>query len=147
MVARSSDYYLTNRAWFRDVVGGRELVLCRVSALECLQLFNGYFGEKTIDVYARQKDEYENINYHIVDTFDSIDIIRFDNILCTSVNQTINDMLRDLDNIDEQPLVEALNEYYFDHGKSFDGLIIAPENRERFDAVKDWAIEYHMGGG
>ena len=36
--------------------------------------------EKKIDVYARRPGEYENINYNVVDTFDNIDFVRFDNV-------------------------------------------------------------------
>ncbi|MDR0307739.1 MAG: hypothetical protein LBI42_13010 [Chitinispirillales bacterium] len=146
MVSKSGNEFLTNRAWFKDVVGGKEQVLCYTSALECLDLFCGYIREIEIDVYAKQKGEYENINYRIVNSFDEIEIVQFDNVLCTSFNQTVNDMLGSLNDIDPQPLLEALNEYYFDHDKNFDGLVIKPENQERFDSIKDWAIEYHYMG-
>ena len=99
--------------------------------------------EKAIDVYARQRGQYDNINYHIVDSFNGIDTIRFGNVLCTSVNQTLNDMLSDFDNIDEQSLVEGLSRYYYLHGKSFDGIEIKPENIQQFNAIMDWAIQYY----
>ena len=143
MISVKSDNFLSAKYWHSAVVGGRDLILRRTSALEFLELFSGYMREKDIDVYAKERGEYENINYHIVDTFDDIDYIRFDNVLCTSVNQTFNDMLDDFDNIDEQSLVEGLSKYYYTHSKSFDGLVIKPKNREKFDYVKDWAIEYY----
>jgi hypothetical protein len=59
------------------------------------------------------------------------------------VNQTVNDMLSDIDSIDEQPLVEGLSRYYYSSGMNFDGLAINPENMEQFNRVKDWAIEYY----
>ena len=138
-----SDSFITNRAWHRAVVGGADLILRRVSALEFHELFAGYMQEKVIDVYARQRGEYDNINYCVVDTFDGIDFERIGNVLCTSVSQTVNDMLADLGEIDEQPLVEALSKYYFTRGKSFDGLAIKPENMERFNSVKEWAMDYY----
>ena len=52
-------------------------------------------------------------------------------------------MLDDFDNIDEQSLIEALSKYYYTHGRTFDGLVIKPENIELFNSVKDWAIEYY----
>jgi len=143
MMSMTRGEFLTYRAWHRAVVGGKDLILRHTSALEHLELFVGYMNEKQIDVYAKQLGPYENINYHIVDTFDGIDVVRFDNVLCTSVNQTFNDMFDDFDNIDEQSLVEGLSGYYYSHGESFDGLEIKPENMELFNSIKDWAIEYY----
>ena len=143
MTTATSDDFLTNRAWHRAVVGGQDMVLRHTSALEHLQLFGGYLREKMIDVYARQPVPFENINYHIVDNFNGIDTVRFGNVLCTSVNQTVNDMLADFDNIDEQSFIEGLSRYYYTHGNSFDGLAVKPENMEHFNSIKDWAIEYY----
>ena len=146
MTSLTRNDFLTSRAWHRAVVGGQNMILRHTSALEHLELFNGYFGEKTIDVYAKRPGRHENINYHIVDTFDGIDTVRFRNVLCASANQTFNDMLADFDNIDEQALIEGLAGYYFSNGESFGGLSIKPENMDRFNSVKDWAIEYYNGG-
>lgn len=146
MTSATRNDFLTARDWHRAVVGDKEMILRRTSALEHLQLFGGYLREKTIDVYARQPGVFENINYHVVDTFDEIDAVRFGNVLCTSVSQTLNDMLEDFDDIDEQSLVEALSRYYYAHGQSFEGLSIKPENMKQFNAVKDWAIEYYDEG-
>ena len=143
MMSATSNEFLTIRDWHEAVVGGKDLILRRTSALEHLELFGGYVREKTIDVYARQPEPYENINYHVVDSFNGIDYIRFGDVLCTSVNQTLNDMLDDFDNIDEQSLIEGLSRYYYVHGKSFDGLFIKPENMKKFNSIKDWAIEYY----
>ena len=143
MTSATSNEFLTNRAWHRAVLGGEDVILRRTSALEHLELFGGYMREKTIDVYARRPGPYENVTYHVVDSFNGIDTVRFGDVLCTSVSQTVNDMLADFDNIDEQSLVEGLSRYYYTNGKSFDGLYIKPENIERFNSIKDWAIEYY----
>jgi hypothetical protein len=143
MVSATRNEFLTTREWHRAVVGGKDMILRRTSALEFLELFGGYLREKAIDVYAKERGPFENINYHIVDTFSEIESIRFGSVLCTSINQTLNDMLNDFDNIDEQSLVEGLSRYYYMHGDSFTGIIIKPENIERFNSIKDWAIEYY----
>jgi hypothetical protein len=143
MITKSSADYVTHRQWLEDVVGGSGLVLCYTTALECLNLFIGYLNETRIDVYAKERGGYENINYRVRGTFDGLDIIEVGSLLCTSVNQTINDMLRDFDNIDEQSLIEALSDYYFEHNDSFDGLTVASENIERFNTVRKWAMECH----
>ena len=146
MISVASNDFLTNRAWHRAVLSGEDIILRHTSALEHLEYFLGYMNEKIIDVYAKRPGRYENINYHIVDTFAGIDTVRFGDVLCTSANQTFNDMLADFDNIDEQALVEGLAGYYYSHGESFDGLSINPENMERFNSIKEWAVDYYNGG-
>ena len=146
MMSLTNRDFLTNWAWHRAVVGGKDMILRRTSALEFLELFGGYIHETGIDVYAKQRGEYDNVNYCLVDNFDGIDFIRQDGVLCTSINQTVNEMLEDYDNIDEQSLLEGLSRYYYTHGNSFDGLQIKPKNMERFNAIKDWAIEYYNEG-
>ena len=142
METEYSGNYLSNREWFRNVLKGQNVILCYTSALECHELFLGYINEKQIDVYALEKGEYTNINYYVVDSFDGIETVRFGDLVCTSINQTVNDMLADFDNIDEQSFIEGLGTYYYTNGKSFDNLEILPENMEQFNAIKDWAIEY-----
>lgn len=143
MAELTGNNYQTAIDWHRAVVGGQDLILRRVSALEYLQLFCGYANGNHIEVYAKQQGSIDTIQYHVVDTFDNIDHVRIGNVLCTSISQTVNDLLSDIDNIDEQPLVEGLNCYFHTHNKNFDSLYIKPENRERFDRIRDWAIEYY----
>ena len=140
--------FLTNRTWFRYLIEDSDLILCHTSALECLGLFCGYFNEYPVDVYAKAKGETNNINYRIVDTFVGIETVQIDCLLCTSVNQTFNDMLSLYgtpyeSTVDEQALVEGLSNYYFSNGESFEGLMIKLESRERFDILKVWAMEYY----
>lgn len=139
-LTKGSEDYVSNRAWFRDVAGGQDVILRNVSALEFLQLFVGYANETKIDVYAKEKGIYDNINYFVVDTFDGIDFVKHGSVLCSTFNQAVNDMLSDFDDADELALVEAVGKYYYANGESFDSLKIRPENRERFDRIKEWAI-------
>ena len=143
MVYSESSGFLTIKAWHQSLVGGQDMILRRTSALEYLQLFGGYVHENKIDVYARHCGEYESINYHVIDSFDEIDYMILDGVLCATPNQTFNEMLADYDSIDEQALIEALASYYFSHDESFEGLVIAPENQARFDEIRDWAVEYY----
>ena len=143
MISQTSNDFLTMRAWHRAVVGGKDLILRCTSALEHLQLFNGYMLEKKIDVYAKYRGEFENITYHVVDSFNDIDYVRFGNVLCTSINQTFSDMFDDYDNIDELALVEGLSGFYYSNGESFNGLVLKSEHYERFESIKDWAIDYY----
>ena len=121
----SSDY-TSNRAWLRDVVGNQPMILRSVSALEFLQLFMGYFSESKVEVYALEESPEENIRCHIVENLEAIEHIRFENVLCSSPSQAINDLLADSEHGDE----------------SFSGLHIKAENQKRFEELKDWAINY-----
>ena len=141
----SSDY-TSNRAWLRDVVGNQPIILRSVSALEYLQLFVGYFSENKVEVYALEESSEENIRCHIIEDLEAIEYIRFENVLCSSPSQAVNDMLSDFEHSDETALVEALSKYYYSHEESFSGLNIKAENRKRFGELKDWAINYFEVG-
>lgn len=143
MMSITSTRYLSNVDWLQDVVQGMDLILCGVSTLEYLELFNGYVNESKIQVYAKNKGQFDNIEYHIVNSFDHIEYLNFNGVLCTTVNQTINDMLANYDNIDELAFLEALSNYYFANDESFDNLKIKPENLNVFNQVKQIAIEYY----
>ena len=141
----SSDY-TSNRAWLRDVVGNQPMILRSVSALEYLQLFVGYFSENKVEVYALVESSEENIRCHIIEDLEAIEYIRFENVLCSSPSQAVNDMLSDFEHSDETALVEALSKYYYSHEESFSGLNIKKENQKRFEELKDWAINYFEVG-
>jgi len=135
--------YRSNLEWFNSVLRGKDVVLCHTSALECLGQFPGYINENQIDVYATVRGPYENINWYLVDSFDGIEIVDIAGLRCTSFTQTVNDMLRDYDDIDEQSLAQALADYYYSNSESFDGLQIEPQHANRFKAIKDWAVEFY----
>ncbi len=141
----SSDY-TSNRAWLRDVVGNQPMILRSVSALEYLQLFVGYFSENKVEVYALEESSEENIRCHIIEDLEAIEYICFENVLCSSPSQAVNDMLSDFEHSDETALVEALSKYYYSHEESFSGLNIKKENQKRFEELKDWAINYFEVG-
>ena len=141
----SSDY-TSNRAWLRDVVGNQPMILRSVSALEYLQLFVGYFSENKVEVYALEESPEENIRCHIIEDLEAIEYIRFENVLCSSPSQAVNDMLSDFEHSDETALVEALSKYYYSHEESFSGLNIKKENQKQFEELKDWDINYFEVG-
>ena len=141
----SSDY-TSNRAWLRDVVGNQPMILRSVSALEYLQLFVGYFSENKVEVYALEESSEENIRCYIIEDLEAIEYICFENVLCSSPSQAVNDMLSDFEHSDETALVEALSKYYYSHEESFSGLNIKKENQKRFEELKDWAINYFEVG-
>ena len=145
MRTRISDEFISNRAWLREAVGDKQLILRGTSALEYLELFNGYVGEEDIYVYSLSKGLLENIEYNVVDSFEKIDYIQHKNVLCSSLNQTVNDMLSDSLS-DEQALCEALSNYYYANNECFEGLLINPVNQKRFESLKTSVISYYKEG-
>lgn len=145
MKTEIKEKFITHAEWFRAAIT-EDVILCHTSALELLGMYNGFIDEKVIDVYALEKGRYENIVYHIVDSFDSIDTAIIFGVRCASFEYTINDMLGDLHNSDLWALTEALCNYYARHNDSFDGLNILPDNRNAFESIKMDAIEYYNGG-
>lgn len=143
MITRISDDYLSNREWLSDAIKGENVILRKVSALEFMQLFVGYFSEQKIEVYSLKKGEYDNIDYCIVDSFDGIEYIQYKDTMCCSISQAVNDILDDFENADEMALAEALSKYYYTHNKSFEGISVRPENVRQFEYFKDWAINYY----
>ena len=85
MMSITSTRYLSNVDWLQDVVQGTDLILCGVSALEYLELFNGYVNESKIQVYAQNEGQFDNIEYHIVNSFDDIEYLNFDGVLWLQV--------------------------------------------------------------
>lgn len=146
MLSKISSNYISNRAWLRDMVGGKEAVLCKVSALEFLEMFVGYLNEREIYVYAKDKCLPDNVEYNFVNNFDDIEYVVLGNVMCTTFNQTINDMLKNIDTEDESAIIEALSNYYYAHGESFDGLDINTDNIAAFQALKPLAMDYYSGG-
>ena len=129
-----------------DTINGENVIVCGVSALECLNLFSGYFESDTIDVYSLTKGTNSALNYHIVNSFAEIETVSCGTFICTSANQTLNDLLSDYENADEIALLEALSNYYHLHGQTFEDLDIISENISIFNNIKQSAIEYHCGG-
>lgn len=108
-----------------------------ISALEYLELFNGYMNESKIQVYAKDKGQFSNMEYNVVDSFDGIDYFVLDGVMCTTPNQTIDDILANYDNIDELDFLKSLSNYYFDN------LMIKSENIDLFNQLKKKAITYY----
>lgn len=144
MQMKISDEFISNRDWFSNVLAGENVILRGVSALEYLELFTGYMKESRIDVYAQNIGKYSNIRYHVVDSFSGIDYFRLGGILCSGFSQAVNDILSE--DGDMYALTEAMSNYYYAHDMSFDGIIVKPENMERFAELKEWAVEFYRGG-
>ena len=144
METRKSGDFLSHGMWLKSVVT-EDVILCGVSALEYMGLFTGYLNERVIDVYARKKGIYQNINYNLVPDFRGIEYFTRNGLRCTSFTQTVNDMLHQIEETDDAALTEALATYYFAHDESFQGLCIFPENEAAFAKLASMAMAYYGG--
>lgn len=119
----------TKHDFYREHLAGTDLVLCKESAAEYLNLSNGTF-EEYITFYEKNQAEGK-------------EVVFINEIYCTSINQTFNDLLSDPES-DDQVILESLSNYYFEHHKNFAGLtFFTPEIATRFQSFKQDAIEYY----
>lgn len=128
--------------WFRKVLRNENVVLRQASALELLNYFSGYIVARRIQVYALEPIPLEHFESIILPNFDNLDIVTVHGLQCTSITQTLNDMLSDEDNCDWQALTEALGKFYGEHGESYDDLILEESSRLFFEKqMRQWGIE------
>ena len=144
METKHSDEFLSNKEWLQTALSSEKVILRGISALEYLQLFPGYIGEKNIEVYSLTEGQYSNIQYSIVNSFDGIEYLDDGIVLCSTLEQTIKDFIRDYDTSDTHVLVEALGNYYYFNNFTFDKLIVDTD-QVLFDEVKVWAIGFVQG--
>jgi predicted transcriptional regulator of viral defense system len=142
LMTESNRNYMTNIDWFQNVLKEMDVIISHTSALEVHELFLGWMHETEINVYAKEKGPYENINYTIIDDFTKLETTTIRGLLCTSINQTFNDMLQNGD-YDCQSFTEALANYYFSHDESFNGLTINPDYLAIFNKEAQYAKEYY----
>lgn len=118
----------TKHDYYIEKLIGTDRVLCKESAAEFLNLSNGNFST---DIY-----------FYSLEESSSKEVIIKRGIKCTSINQTINDLLMGPGS-DEQILLESLSNYYYEHNESFDGLVIKDENMKYFNELRQDAIDYY----
>ena len=131
----------TYNDYLRDLLKDAPCILAYDTAADYLGLSNGSSFHEAADIYVVSPLNLKGTREHIIPSFDTVDYERRNGLLCTTVNQTINDLLRaDGDN---QVIQESLADVYFSNGESFDSLHIEKELLPRFDKYKVWAMEYY----
>ena len=114
--------------YFEKFLANTDYVLCNVSAAEYIGLCN-WTTAPEVYVYTKQ----ECVQNHI-------EILSDGYLWYTTVNQTINDLLKD-NTIDEQVILESLAELYFKN--NYADLKIQPENQKAFDEFRPYAESYY----
>ncbi len=127
--------------YLRDLLRGAPCILAYDTAADYLGLSNGSSFHGAAHIYVQSPLRIEGTQEHIIPYFREVDHELRNGLLCTTVNQTINDLLRaDGDN---QVIQESLADIYFSHGESFDSLQIEEALLPRFEKYKVWAMEYY----
>lgn len=135
------DSYLTKSEYYTDLLKNKKnVILAKDSALEFHHLSNDNIN-KSAYVYSCGELN-EPFVYKKVDNFDGIDYEVIDGVMVTSVNQTVNDIINDND-IDLQPLYEALSKIYYKNNESFDSISIEEKNKEKFEEIAKNCIDYY----
>jgi hypothetical protein len=111
------------------------------TAADYLGLWSGSMNPQTAQIYVTSPLHIAGTTEHLIPSLNTVDHENRLGLLCTTINQTINDLLRaDGDN---QVIQESLATVYYANGESFDSLHIDTELIPIFEHYKDWAIEYY----
>ena len=131
----------TYNDYLRDLLKDASCILAYDTAADYLGLWSGSMNPLTAKIYVCKPQHIEGTTEYLIPSFEAVEHENRLGLLCTTVNQTINDLLRaDGDN---QVIQESLADVYFSNGESFDSLQIEEELLPRFEKYKIWAMEYY----
>ena len=137
--------YKTSLAWLRDVRDcmGEPVVFALDEALICNGRFLGRDDEFLVWVYG--SDALARFNGVVVlgNHISPYNVKNRDGLLYTDFNRTVSDALANEAILDMQGITEAISHYYYANGESIEGISVAPEYQERFEALARDAIEYY----
>ena len=137
--------YKTSLAWLRDVRDcmGEPVVFALDEALICHGRFLGRDDEFLVWVYG--SDALARFNGVVVlgNHISPYNVKNRDGLLYTDFNRTVSDSLANEAILDMQGITEAISHYYYTNGESIEGISVAPEYQERFEALARDAIEYY----
>lgn len=131
---------ITYNDQLRSLLTDVECVLAFDTAADFLGLTNG--GYRTAaQIFVNRKQNIRGTEQILVPSLEELECEEHNGLLCTTVNQTIIDLLEQ--NGDEQIITESLANYYEAHHGSFDGLKIPKHLQSRFEKYRTWAVEYY----
>lgn len=130
----------TYNDYLRKLLNEIPCILAFDTAADYLGLTNGGYREKA-QIFVMEEQPATDTEQIKISSFAEKECQNRKGLLCTTVNQTIVDLLER--NGDEQIITESLANYYEEHGQSFVGLDIPEHLRERFEKYSEWAMEYY----
>ena len=132
---------LISRELIIELLKGKPYIACFETAADFLGISNGGCYTK-IHVFSLEPVSSDIIESTVVDSFDDIECLEKDEILCTTEEQTIVDLLTY--DRDDQAICESINFYYYTHGKSLDAIRdkLPEELVKRFEEYAEDALEF-----
>ncbi len=115
-------------------------VLAFDTAADFLGLTNGGYRTRA-QIFVDRKQDIDGTEQFLVPSVEALEYEERNGLKCTTVNQTIIDLLEK--NGDEQIITESLANYFYEHNESFDGLVIPEHLHSRFEKYSLWAMEYY----
>ena len=137
--------YIGAISWLTDISGclGTDFVFALDEALMCQNMYGGQFTQYAVWGYGDDVAMQFNGVVLLGNNINQRDVCENNGLYYTSFNRTIIDALANEDILDMQGTTEALSEYYFTHGETFDGLFIPPMYQESFAILADDAVNYY----
>lgn len=130
----------TYNDYLRNQLGKIECVLAFDTAADYLGLTNGGYREKA-QIYVKKHQMVNDAEQITVSSFSDKEYQNVNGLMCTTINQTIIDLLEQ--NGDEQIITESLANFYEEHNESFNELHIPEHLQKRFQKYSEWAKEYY----
>ena len=131
---------LTYNDYLRNILNEVPCILAFDTAADYLGLTNGGYREKA-QIFVTEEYPSTDVEQIKISSFSEKDFQNRHGLLCTTVNQTIVDLLEK--DGDEQIITESLANYYEEHGQSFEELVIPEHLNARFKKYSKWAMEYY----
>lgn len=120
---------------------GVDCVLAYETASDYLGTNAGTHQRPAFYVYSLKELNIDGVECIVVDSYDNLEVVYERGMYCTSVTQTLIDLLRN--DRDDQVIVESMADWYFSHNESFDGLEIPEDIRELFESYIEDAVDYY----
>lgn len=127
----------------QEKLRGVDCVLAFESASDYLAT-NKMTYRPSLYVYARQELNIQGVECTIIDSYDGLELVDDGVLRCTSVQQTIIDLLRY--DRDPQVTIEAIADWYYTHNESYAGLTLPADVQPLFDDCAEDAINYYNDG-
>ncbi len=124
----------------RVLLANVKCVLAFDTAADFLGLTNGGYRTKA-QIFVDKRQDIDGTEQFLVPSLEVLECEERNGLKCTTVNQTIIDLLEQ--NGDEQIITETLANYFDEHNESFDGLMIPEHLHQRFKKYSLWAMEYY----
>lgn len=130
----------TYNDYLRELLSEIPCILAFDTAADYLGLTNGGYREKA-QIFVTEEQPAIDTEQIRITSFSDKECQNQQGLLCTTINQTIVDLLEK--DGDEQIITESLANYYEEHGQSFSQLKIPEHLKERFEKYSEWAMEYY----